>query len=232
MYNQGMNALFDLLAKNPIYSQLDTQQQIALMQAAISRDYSKNHRITHYGDIWPYLFLVEQGRVTAVKESAEGRSLIIVSIGPGEIFWGAAFFQECVPMLAALVAEEDSRIHLWSRKRMLPILLADGKMSWELSRLMVSRMQRASDIVDVLAFQPVAGRLARFLMDHFGDREKERIARDMTLDEMAAHIGSTREMVSRILHRFSNEGIIEITRTEFVFTDREGLKQLAQNVND
>jgi CRP/FNR family transcriptional regulator, cyclic AMP receptor protein len=232
MYNQGMNALSDLLAKNPIFSQLDAQQQIALIQGAISRDYSKNHRITHYGDTWPYLFLVEQGRVTAVKESAEGRSLIIVSIGPGEIFWGAAFFQEYVPMLAALVAGEDSRIHLWSRKKMLPILLENGKMSWELSRLMVSRMQRASDIVDVLAFQPVAGRLARFLMDHFGDREKERIARDMTLDEMAAHIGSTREMVSRILHRFSNEGIIEITRTEFVFTDREGLKQLAQNAND
>ena len=50
----------------------------------------------------------------------------------------------------------------------------------------------------------------------------------MTLDEMAAHIGSTREMVCRILQRFANQGLIEITRTEFSFTDREQLNLLAQ----
>jgi CRP/FNR family cyclic AMP-dependent transcriptional regulator len=176
--------------------------------------------------------LVEYGRVTAVKESVEGRSLIIVSIGPDEIFWGAAFFQDQAPMLAALVAEEDCRIHLWSRERLLPLLLSDGKISWELSRLMVGRMQRASEIVEDLAFQPVAGRLARFLIEHFGDRKLDRVARDMTLDEMAAHIGSTREMVCRILQRFATLGLIEITRTEFSFTDREKLSQLAQKTTD
>ncbi len=199
-----------------------------LVQEAISRNYESGRWIAHYGDIWPYIFLVEKGKVTAVKEFAEGRSLIIVSIGPSEIFWGAAFFKNDAPMLAALVADEDSRIHMWSRERILPILFRNGRVSWEISRLMVSRMQRASEIVEELAFQPVAVRLASFLVDHFQSDESERVSRDLTLDEMAARIGSTREMVSRILHRYANQGIIEITRTEFMFTDRERLRQIAQ----
>jgi CRP-like cAMP-binding protein len=74
--------------------------------------------------------------------------------------------------------------------------------------------------------------LAKFLVGCFGEDPGERISRDLTLDEMAAHVGTTREMVCRILHRFSNQGLIEITRTEFVFTDREGLDQLARYLID
>lgn len=50
----------------------------------------------------------------------------------------------------------------------------------------------------------------------------------MTLDEMAAQIGTTREMVCRMLYRFSNNEMIQVTRTEFVLTDRDGLCKLAE----
>jgi len=50
----------------------------------------------------------------------------------------------------------------------------------------------------------------------------------MTLDEMAARIGSTLEMVCRLLYRFSDEGLIKITRTEFTVVDTENLHKRAQ----
>lgn len=217
-----------LLGRNAIFSHLQVADLKFLVQESVLRKYKNGERIAHYGDIWPYIFLVGEGKVTAVKESAEGRILTIVTIEPGEIFWGAAFFQEGLPNLAALIADEDCHIFLWSQERILPILFRNGHVSWELSRLMVNRMQRASDIVEELAFQPVAVRLAGFLVDYFKNSESERVARDLTLDEMAARIGSTREVVSRMLHRFANQGLIEITRTEFTFTDKDGLRQLAQ----
>lgn len=114
----------------------------------------------------------------------------------------------------------------------MPIILGNGAMSWELTTLMVERMLLASDIVEGLAFQPVASRLAVFMLRRFGEHSGERISRDLTLDEMAAHIGTTREMVCRLLHRFLNQGYIDIARTEFIFTDRGGLKKLANTVND
>ena len=48
---------------------------------------------------------------------------------------------------------------------------------------------------------------------------------------MAARIGSTREMVCRALYSFSDKKLIEVTRTEFVLTDHEGLDQLSKRVN-
>ncbi|MFN2236968.1 MAG: Crp/Fnr family transcriptional regulator [Anaerolineales bacterium] len=218
----------ELLGQNAVFSHLQVADLKFLVRESISRNYKKGERIAHYGDIWPYIFLVGQGKVTAVKESAEGRILTIVTIATGEIFWGAAFFQKGLQNLAALIADEDCQIFLWSQERILPTLLENGRVSWELSGLMVNRMQRASDIVEELAFQPVAVRLASFLVDYFKDSESERVARDLTLDEMAARVGSTREVVSRILHRFANQGLIEITRTEFTFTDKDGLRQFAQ----
>ena len=88
---------------------------------------------------------------------------------------------------------------------------------------MADRMQRASELVEGLAFHPVAGRLARLLLDHFETAGDASILRYLTLDEMAARIGSTREMVCRALYSFSDKKLIEVTRTEFVLTDHEGL---------
>ena len=68
------------------------------------------------------------------------------------------------------------------------------------------------------------------LLEHFGQGgEGVPVARDMTLDDMAAVLGSTREMVCRLLYRFSDMGLVDITRTEFVFTDRAKLKRLADD---
>ena len=227
-----MKTLPEFLAQNPVFSALKPQERTHLSELGYSREYQKGEWIAHYGAAWPYLFVVESGTVTAVKESEDGRSLIIVALGPGEIFWGAAFFQEEAPNLAALVAKEPSRIHLWSYEKLRPFIDTHAQIAWELARLLVRRMQRASDIVEELAFQPVAGRLAKFLVSRFGESAGERVTRDLTLDEMAAHIGTTREMVCRSLHRFAAQGAIEITRTEFRFTDIEKLKQLGQNLPD
>ena len=93
--------------------------------------------------------------------------------------------------------------------------------------MMVYRMQTASELVENLAFQSVTGRVARMVLDLFGDTDDMPVARDMTLEEMAARVGTTREVVCRALYRLSEKEIIEITRTEFALTDKGGLEQLA-----
>jgi len=223
-----MTSLASKLAQNSVFGTLGIKDQAQLVQLSISRNYDKDAWIVHDGEVWPYLLWVEEGTITILKKSNEGRGLIVAMLGPGEIFWGMAFFLENAPMPVALTAHEPSRIHLWSRERLLPILLRNGQMSWELSCLMVTRMERASEIVKELAFQPVQGRLARLLLDRYGASSESPVHRDLTLDEMAAHIGSTREMVCRALYRFSDDGLIQITRTEFLFTDQSKLEDLAQ----
>jgi CRP/FNR family transcriptional regulator len=154
--------------------------------------------------------------------------LTLTTISKGEIFWGLAFFIESAPMPAALKATENCEMLLWSRNELLPYILADGKLSWELYCLAIQRVQFASEIVEKLAFQPLTGRIARLLLEQFP--ASQHIApRHLTLDEMASRVGTTREMVCRILYRFAEAGAIQINRTEFIFTNRSILDEYAQN---
>jgi CRP/FNR family transcriptional regulator, cyclic AMP receptor protein len=218
----------DLFAQNGVFSCLGVHERVDLLKQASMCDYLPGQYLTHAGDIWPYLFFISKGTISAIKESLEGRSLVATSFKPGEVFWGITFFHPQMPMPVALVVDTPCTVYTWSRQQMLPIILQNGEFSWELSRLMVSRMLRASEIVEELAFQPVAGRLARLLIDYPGHVGSGPVSRSLTLDNMAARIGSTREMVCRILQRFADDELISITRTEFEITNRDGLTKMMQ----
>jgi CRP-like cAMP-binding protein len=215
-------------SNNPIFNVLSESKLEAVIQAASAHKYKKGQIISNAGDIWPYFFLVKSGAVQALKRSLEGRSLVVTTFVRGDIFWGLAFFYEFMQMPVALEASEDSTIYLWSADGLHPFLKENGNFSWELSRLMIYKMARASEILEDMAFQPVAGRLAKLLMETGQELNKGYIYRSLTLDEMAARIGSTREMVCRFLHRFADDKIIDITRTEYRIVDQDRLNELVK----
>jgi CRP-like cAMP-binding protein len=233
MYNEmrgeGMQTR-ELVLHSPVFNCLPEIQFDQLLNQALHHHYRKGQYLAHAGDIWPYLFILLEGSVSAVKESVEGRSLVATTLRTGEVFWGVSFFHPEMPMPVALRVEHTSHALLWSRETALPVLSSNGLMSWELCRQMVTKMLRASEIVEELAFQPVIGRLARLLIDYPGQSSPGPIARSLTLDDMASRIGTTREVVCRFLQRFAEDDLISITRTEFEITDRERLMVLASKV--
>lgn len=220
----------EIFSNSTVFSCLTEKEQDRLLKQALIRQYHEGQYLTHAGDIWPFIFFLAKGTVAAVKESLEGRSLVATSFKSGDVFWGVSFFHPELPMPVDLKVDLHSSVYLWSREQILPIIMENGQFSWELSRLMVSRMLRASEIVESLAFQPVAVRLARLLIDFPGQNVTGPIARSLTLDDMAARIGSTREMVCRFLQRFADEELIKITRTEFEITDRDRLTEMIQKI--
>ena len=133
-------------------------------------------------------------------------------------------------MPVLLQVSKRAEIYIWRREFLLPVIKKNSSMSWTLCQIMIERMQVAGDIVEELAFQPIIGRLAGLLLDVFGDAEDEFMTRELTLDDMAARIGTTREMVCRHLYRFAENGAIEIRRTEIKINDRSFLQETAGKV--
>jgi len=218
-----MEEMLALLRSNEIFKSLNDAELGQFAKLARARSYRKGEFLCLYGDRWPYLFIVAQGSIAAQKDSSEGRSLLISTFGVGEVFWGLTLFDEQAGMPVTLEARQKSRIYLWVNSDCQPFFIQHGELSWEIARLMAQRMLLASGIVEGLAFQPVTQRLARLLIDQY-PADQQAVARNLTLDEMAARIGSTREMVCRILYRFADQGAIQINRTEFVFKDRQLLE--------
>jgi CRP/FNR family transcriptional regulator len=222
----------DSISNHPLFLQLDQRGMQTVSTSAVTRFLEEDEFLVNQGFVWPHIFLVLEGEIHAVKESQEGRVLIATSIRSGEIFWGLGFFIENAMMPVALQAKRASKILIWNRDNLLPIIQENGSMSWKICQIMIKRMQVASEIVEELAFQPVVSRLAGLLLEVFGEVEGEFVSRELTLDDMAAHIGTTREMVCRHLYRFAENGAIEISRTELKINDRGLLLEKASRTPD
>ncbi len=215
-----MKDLAALLQENPVFSAL----------SADDRHIPKTRLLFYMAMSGLIFFWWERARSRRSKNPVTGAACMWLALARENCFGGLLFFHEDAPMPVTLQAREKSVLYLWAKDSVLPIILRNGRVSWEISRLIADRMQHASDLVEGLAFHPVAGRLARLLLDHFETAGDASILRYLTLDEMAARIGSIREMVYRALYSFSDKKLIEVTRTEFVLTDHEGLAQLSKRV--
>ena len=93
--------------------------------------------------------------------------------------------------------------------------------------LLARRIRQASVYIVELAFQPVHGRLARLLLEKFGEANDTQVAREFTLDEMSTMIGTTPVMVCKMLSRFAAEGLVKVSRTKFELLDRTELEKMA-----
>lgn len=217
----------ELLEQTEPFAGMSDADRRKLSSLGSERSILADSYIFHYGDRWPYLFIVTRGALEAVKTSIEGRSLVVLTLEPGDVFWGLTFFDDRAPIPVALRTIEDSTIIQWSRDEILPFLLDDGQALWSLCGMLVRRMQQASTIVEDLAFQPVAGRIAKLLLMQHGKVGSTRIERDLTLEDMAARVGTTREMVCRVLYKFADQEVIDITRTEFSIVDKDQLSKIA-----
>lgn len=222
-----MNSLEGILAAHTIFADLPQIELVDLADNAIQRTYADQEIIVHQEDVWPYLFLVAKGKIDAIKESAEGRAFIATSLKAGDVFWGLAFFIQDAPMPVLLQAKDATQVFIWSRDYLVPVIQRYGNMSWMLCQVMISRMQLASAIVEDLAFHPVMGRLAGLILSEFSDAEDGFKSRELTLEEMASRIGTTREMVCRHLYRFAEKGAIQISRTELRINNRAMLEKQA-----
>ena len=223
-----MQPLSEQLTKAQVFSCFKANTLEMIERMSIQRKYQRQEQVARQGEVWPYLFLVHQGSIDAVKDSPEGRTFIATTFTQGDVFWGLGFFDERYPMPAVLIAREDTILYLWHRADLVPVLLQDGKSSWELAKLVVDRLLMAGEKIGDMAFQPVSARLAKLLVSVSKEEVGTPIERNLTLDEMAARIGTSREMVCRLLHKFSNDGLIDITRTEFRIRDLAGLAGLSE----
>lgn len=224
-----MQSIEHLLLENPVFGSLQPARRQQLASLAVPRRLQKGEIISCAGDLWPYLFLIEKGSVSAHKQSLEGRSLTVTTFASGDIFWGLAFFYEHMPQPVTLTADSPSVLLQWRAEDLRPFFQQDPGLGWELARLMILKMKVANEILEELAFQPVVGRLAKLLLEVGPQGAGQQVVtRSLTLDEMAARIGSTREMVCRFLHRFADDGIIEITRTEYRIADPQRLNEVSK----
>jgi CRP/FNR family transcriptional regulator len=218
------------LAQNKVFSSLPPSEIQKIETLGIKRKYAKGEFVTYQGDEWPYLLFVRTGEFQALKESRSGRSFVIENFKPGEIFWGLALFERGKRNPVAIRTAIQGRLLLLHKTHVEDIISWNTQVAWGLFSLLAQKMSRVGEMVEELVFQPLNGRLANLLIEQFDMAGGDVISRELTLDQMAARIGSTREMVCKILYQFSDQAIIDIQRTQLKIKDRLRLYEIASRM--
>ena len=90
---------------------------------------------------------------------------------------------------------------------------------------LAERLAKMTDLAAELSLYAVRARLARFLIEL---ADLDPTSSGWTQDEIAAHIGTVRDVVGRLLRDFESAGLIQRQRGQIILLDREKLIQQAQ----
>jgi len=221
-----LQSTLDCLSRMPVFSKLSDLDRNELVERAIIKKYNKDEFICWQGETWSKVAYIASGRLEWSMLSPEGRRQVVFALHSCEVVWGHSVVDN-LPMPASLEVREDTVLYIWERETILPLLLRNAEAAWDVSHILMNYMRHVREVVYGFAFHPVAGRLARLLLTHYHPMDGKPAPRDLSLDQMANTVGTTRELVSRTLHRFADEGLIQISRMELAFLDREKLESLA-----
>lgn len=218
--------LDELIADKPIFRQFKGEEREKLLQLANKVSLEKGATVILTGNRYPYVIIVASGLINANKDSLEGRNFTLKTFSEGDAFWGHAMFQDN-PTPSTMIAFKPTIVYQWHRDDILPIIKNNKGALWDLCTQLSQRTIEANLAMEEIVFNPVVNRLARLLVDQFEKVATESIPRNMTLDDMAAKIGTTREVVCRLLYRLSDENLIQVDRTKFILLNKIELGKMA-----
>ncbi|MFZ5821479.1 MAG: Crp/Fnr family transcriptional regulator [Chloroflexota bacterium] len=214
------------LSRAPIFSRLSEADRNQLASIAQKRTFEKGEVICWQGETWPMAAYLASGQAEWAMLSPDGKRQVVFKLQACDVVWSHSILDD-QPMPASLEVKETALVYLWPRETIMPFVSRSTEAVWDVSRVLLRYMRRVREVVYGFAFHPVAGRLARLLLEHYQPVKGQPTPRNLTLDEMAETVGTTRELVSRTLHRFADEGLIQINRMEFVFKNPDALEDLA-----
>lgn len=206
-------------------AELDASSLTAITQAAVRKTYKKGQIICQEGDPCPGLMIIEAGRISGVKMSPQGREQQIRTAGPGDMINEISLMTGESNILT-LKSLEDSIVWVIDRKEYFNLTYQHpmlGKiMTQNLARLIVQLV----DLIEDLALRNVEGRLARLLLDHPREGTVQPQSRP-TQEELAARIGTTSVVVSRVLNEMQDRGTICLDHRQIRILDRKKLVETA-----
>jgi len=213
-----------LMHSVPYFARLDTAAMEAAAARAISRNYERGAVIFLEGDPCAGLHIIEEGRVKLYKVSAEGREQVVKLLGPGEFFNEVAVFDGGPNPVSAMAALEAT---LWviDCASMRDLVSRFPALAAAVIENLAARSRHLLSLVEDLSLRTVSARLAKLLLSQAQTGSES--SRLTSQQEMAAQLGTVREMVGRVLHTFEDEGFIQLDRHRIVIMDREGLEREA-----
>ena len=171
------------------------------------------------------MLLLLDGSIRVYLLSEEGREVTLFHLRAGDVCTlGAAPVSDQLPFAPQMIVEESCQL-LMTRASDMKSLVEDSLEVRSFVHERVSRhLVQMVWAMEQILFLRVDRRLASFLLEEYGRTGNQELR--MTHEEIARQISSAREVVARMIKRFSVQGLVEARRGVIHLTDLEGLQKL------
>ena len=209
----------------PFWNKLnDTDKDFLCQNSAI--EYFEKEQVVHNNMECSGLYIVKNGKLRLYMLSEDGKEITLYRLGTGDIcMLSASCVLQSITFEVYVDAEMPSecyRINGAAFNALSERVLEVKNFALE------TAVQRFSDVMWIMqqiVFMSMDRRLAIFLLDECTANSSDFIG--MTHEQIARHLGTAREVVTRMLKHFASDGIIEVTRKGIIIIDKKKLRDVA-----
>ncbi len=206
----------DLLAKIPLFQELDAMERAALSRCMVTRRFPKNTIVILDGDESDSLYLIKSGKVKVFLNDDAGKEVILNYQAAGEYFGEMALLDD-QPRSASVQTVEPSELAILPKADFVQCIGEHPNIAMVIIQHLSGRMRVLTDKVKSLALLDVYGRVKQTLLDLSEQQDGLRVvSQRLTQQELANIIGASREMVTRILKDLTKGGYIETNNKKII----------------
>jgi CRP-like cAMP-binding protein len=222
------------LKNTKLFAELDEQTLRLLADCAFERNFQKDELLFVAGEKAEGMFVIVEGAVRAFRVSLDGREQVIHIERAGATIAEVPVFDDGT-YPSTVAAEEATRTLFINKQDVKKLCLQHPQIPLAAIKVLAERLRRCAALVEALSLREVGQRLARFLLNEArrrGTRTDDGFVINLvqTNQQIAARIGSVREVISRAFTRLQHEGLIQIEGRHVVILDEEALEAFAEEL--
>ena len=209
----------------PIWDKLTLTQKEKIAGGAVRRIAAKG-TVLHNGSAdCTGLLLVEQGQLRAYILSDEGREITLSRLFDRDIcLFSASCMMRSIQFEMMIEAEKDTELWIVPAEIYQNMMQESAPVSNFTNEIMATRFSEVMWLMEQIMWKSFDKRLAAFLLEEStleGDNTLK-----LTHETIANHLGTAREVVTRMLRYFQSEGMVKLARGTVEITDTEKLRQM------
>ncbi|OMC31163.1 Crp/Fnr family transcriptional regulator [Mycobacterium sp. GA-1841] len=221
----------EVLARAGIFQGVSPDAVAALVKQLEPVTFRRGQVVFVEGEPGDTLYIITAGKVKIGRKSADGRDSLITLMGPSDMFGELAIFDPG-PRTSTVTALTEVKTVVMSRVVLRGWIADRPEIAEQLLRVLARRLRRTNDNLSDLIFTDVPGRVAKqllYLAQRFGSRDGTalRVDHELTQEEIAQLVGSSRETVNKALSDFAQRGWIRVQGRSILIDNAERLAKRA-----
>lgn len=211
-----------------IWDKLTADQQRWVSDSIQHRTIKKG-TVVHNGSLdCAGLLLIESGQLRAYMLSDEGREITLYRLFDMDIcLFSASCIMRSVQFEIIIQAEKDTQLWVIPPHVYKKLMEESAPVANYTNELMASRFSEVMWLVEQIMWKSLDKRLAAFLLEESAIEGTPTLK--LTHEMIANHLGSHREVITRMLRYFQSEGMVRLSRGTVTLTDEDKLQALSNN---